>query len=263
MHTPPPHPPTSTCTTKAVLASVAVRLASCSPAFTHTHSSQTHSTPRHTAPHPPRCLRELVELPLRHPQLFKTIGVKPPKGESLFSVSSDGALVFSSSSGAVCSGACGAPLCRGGCLRARPIGVKPPTGEASWMRRDVLSSCCYVAVGGCGVGGWVEACAPPQARWRRGCLWAIGSPPARLVHWVMGELSLAHQQSTHHPVSQACTWAATPPHAAASPERDEGARLAPLPQHAGGAAAAWGLVAPPTRARAWLTGSCAQYGRTI
>lgn len=28
-------------------------------------------------------IRELVELPLRHPQLFKTIGVKPPKvGES-------------------------------------------------------------------------------------------------------------------------------------------------------------------------------------
>ena len=25
-------------------------------------------------------IRELVELPLRHPQLFKTIGVKPPKG---------------------------------------------------------------------------------------------------------------------------------------------------------------------------------------
>jgi SpoVK/Ycf46/Vps4 family AAA+-type ATPase len=24
-------------------------------------------------------IRELVELPLRHPQLFKTIGVKPPK----------------------------------------------------------------------------------------------------------------------------------------------------------------------------------------
>lgn len=25
-------------------------------------------------------IRELVELPLRHPQLFKSIGVKPPKG---------------------------------------------------------------------------------------------------------------------------------------------------------------------------------------
>lgn len=25
-------------------------------------------------------IRELVELPLRHPQLFKNIGVKPPKG---------------------------------------------------------------------------------------------------------------------------------------------------------------------------------------
>lgn len=28
--------------------------------------------------------RELVELPLRHPQLFKTIGVKPPKGILLY-----------------------------------------------------------------------------------------------------------------------------------------------------------------------------------
>jgi transitional endoplasmic reticulum ATPase len=26
-------------------------------------------------------IRELIELPLRHPTLFKTIGVKPPKGE--------------------------------------------------------------------------------------------------------------------------------------------------------------------------------------
>lgn len=29
-------------------------------------------------------IRELVELPLRHPQLFKSIGVKPPKGIFLF-----------------------------------------------------------------------------------------------------------------------------------------------------------------------------------
>jgi len=26
-------------------------------------------------------IRELVELPLRHPQLFKSIGIKPPRGE--------------------------------------------------------------------------------------------------------------------------------------------------------------------------------------
>ena len=26
-------------------------------------------------------IRELVELPLRHPQLFKTIGIKPPRGK--------------------------------------------------------------------------------------------------------------------------------------------------------------------------------------
>ena len=29
-------------------------------------------------------IRELVELPLRHPQLFKAIGVKPPKGVLLY-----------------------------------------------------------------------------------------------------------------------------------------------------------------------------------
>merc|ERR1740133_585999 len=29
-------------------------------------------------------IRELVELPLRHPQLFKSIGVKPPRGILLF-----------------------------------------------------------------------------------------------------------------------------------------------------------------------------------
>ena len=29
-------------------------------------------------------IRELVELPLRHPQLFKSIGVKPPKGILLY-----------------------------------------------------------------------------------------------------------------------------------------------------------------------------------
>lgn len=35
----------------------------------------------HPLSHTPR---ELVELPLRHPQLFKTIGVKPPKGILLY-----------------------------------------------------------------------------------------------------------------------------------------------------------------------------------
>jgi transitional endoplasmic reticulum ATPase len=29
-------------------------------------------------------IREMVELPLRHPQLFKVLGVKPPKGVLLF-----------------------------------------------------------------------------------------------------------------------------------------------------------------------------------
>jgi transitional endoplasmic reticulum ATPase len=31
-------------------------------------------------------IREMVELPLRHPQLFKTLGVKPPKGILLYVV---------------------------------------------------------------------------------------------------------------------------------------------------------------------------------
>src|SRR5271170_7407272 len=29
-------------------------------------------------------IRELVELPLRHPQLFKSIGIKPPRGILLY-----------------------------------------------------------------------------------------------------------------------------------------------------------------------------------
>lgn len=37
-------------------------------------------------------IRELVELPLRHPQLFKTIGVKPPKGILLYGPPGSGAL---------------------------------------------------------------------------------------------------------------------------------------------------------------------------
>ena len=37
-------------------------------------------------------IRELVELPLRHPQLFKTIGVKPPKGILLYGPPGSGEL---------------------------------------------------------------------------------------------------------------------------------------------------------------------------
>ncbi len=40
-------------------------------------------------------IRELVELPLRHPQLFKTIGVKPPKGILLYGPPGSGAPWFS------------------------------------------------------------------------------------------------------------------------------------------------------------------------
>lgn len=39
-------------------------------------------------------IRELVELPLRHPQLFKTIGVKPPKGILLYGPPGSGAVPF-------------------------------------------------------------------------------------------------------------------------------------------------------------------------
>ncbi|KAM1513785.1 hypothetical protein ACFX1Z_025179 [Malus domestica] len=35
-------------------------------------------------------IRELVEFPLRHPQLFKSIGVKPPKGILLYGPSGTG-----------------------------------------------------------------------------------------------------------------------------------------------------------------------------
>ena len=41
-------------------------------------------------------IRELVELPLRHPQLFKTIGVKPPKGILLYGPPGSGALASAS-----------------------------------------------------------------------------------------------------------------------------------------------------------------------
>lgn len=39
-------------------------------------------------------IRELVELPLRHPQLFKTIGVKPPKGILLYGPPGSGKLII-------------------------------------------------------------------------------------------------------------------------------------------------------------------------
>lgn len=29
-------------------------------------------------------IREMIELPLRHPSLFKTLGVKPPRGVLLY-----------------------------------------------------------------------------------------------------------------------------------------------------------------------------------
>ena len=41
-------------------------------------------------------IRELVELPLRHPQLFKTIGVKPPKGILLYGPPGSGTYTLAS-----------------------------------------------------------------------------------------------------------------------------------------------------------------------
>ena len=50
-------------------------------------------------------IRELVELPLRHPQLFKTIGVKPPKGILLYGPPGSGAPARPRSQGAFTLGA--------------------------------------------------------------------------------------------------------------------------------------------------------------
>ncbi len=39
-------------------------------------------------------IREMVELPLRHPQLFKAIGIKPPRGILMFGPPGTGTLII-------------------------------------------------------------------------------------------------------------------------------------------------------------------------
>ena len=70
-------------------------------------------------------IRELVELPLRHPQLFKTIGVKPPKGILLYGPPGSGASLSTAwLNGWACKHTC-----------SRPWGSSPP-------RLRCLSLCC-------------------------------------------------------------------------------------------------------------------------
>ena len=52
---------------------------------TTTHAQHVHThTPTHTRLHTHLQIREMIELPLRHPTLFKTLGVKPPRGVLLY-----------------------------------------------------------------------------------------------------------------------------------------------------------------------------------
>jgi Cdc6-like AAA superfamily ATPase len=75
-------------------------------------------------------IRELVELPLRHPQLFKTIGVKPPKGILLYGPPGSGKTLIARWAVRACKGmaaSCGAPqLCKPGPWCRSAPGTKSP-----------------------------------------------------------------------------------------------------------------------------------------
>lgn len=113
---------------------------------------------------PPNLLpRELVELPLRHPQLFKTIGVKPPKGILLYGPPGSGktliARAVANETGAffvIVNGWEGAVLA-GGAWSVLCVGV------VVWWR----SCCCCCEGWWCVHPLWPETASEPQPTARR------------------------------------------------------------------------------------------------
>jgi hypothetical protein len=71
-------------------------------------------------------IRELVELPLRHPQLFKTIGVKPPKGILLYGAwAAEGRGLWRGEGARGRAGSRGSHAEPWGCLQKGRLGAKP------------------------------------------------------------------------------------------------------------------------------------------